>query len=272
MKSVLVYMGADDGQEARYRAAVDVVRSVGGHLTCLQPIASMMSYLPVDPYGAAIFAEQALEHVREIESKERQQMESRLRADGIEWDWQAHPGHAVSVMVNHSWLSELLVVSVPASDWRSRFEMPPIAADVVVRSRVPVLAVPNGLQGFDCSGPALVAWNGSPESCQALRSALPLLRLSSKVVLATVPEDNGYELPPADAATFLARHQLECEIVEIEGAGRLVSTILREAAKDHGAAYVVMGAYGHSRLRESLLGGATREMLIDSPLPLLLAH
>lgn len=272
MKSILVYMTPDEGLEARFQASVDIVRCLNGHLTCLQPVASIESYTPVGPYGAAVFAEDALQRVREIEARERQKLEVRLRGEGVNWDWHAHSGGAAALMASHSWLSELAVVSVPTSDWRSRFEMPPIAADVVVRSRAPVLAVPNGLEGFDCHASALVAWNGSPEACLALRGALPLLALADSVVLATVPEDNAYELPSSEAAKFLSRHGISSEILEMPAGGEPVAAALRNAAKGCSAAYVVMGGYGHSRIRESLLGGATREMLIDSPIPLLLAH
>jgi nucleotide-binding universal stress UspA family protein len=272
MKTILVHMGADQGEETRFRVAVDIARRIGGHLTCLQPVASLESYLPVDPYGAAVFAEQALERVRKMEKEQRHAWEERLRREGMDWDWQAHHGSPVSLMVAHSWLAELMVVSVPASDWRSRFEMPPIAADVVVRSRIPMLAVPNGMGGFDCGGTALIAWNGSFEACQALRSALPLLKLAGRVVLATIPDDGNYELPPAEATKFLTRHGVEAEIMEMEGKGKPIAALLRHTAAECSASYVVMGAYGHSRFREVLLGGVTREMLIDSPLPLLLAH
>lgn len=272
MKSILVYMTADEGLEARFQASVDIVRCLNGHLTCLQPTASIEAYTPVGPYGAAVFAQEALDRVREIEASERQKLEDRLRAEEVNWDWHAHSGAAAALMASHSWLTELAIVSVPASDWRSRFEMPPIAADVVVHSRAPVLAVPAGLQHFHCRGTALVAWNGSPEACLALRGALPLLALADGVILASASQDSGDELPASEAAKFLARYDIASEVMEIAPGGQPVAGVIRNAAQGRNAAYVVMGGYGHSRIRESLLGGVTREMLIDSPIPLLLAH
>lgn len=71
---------------------------------------------------------------------------------------------------------------------------------------------------------------------------------------------------------FLSRHGVSAEVIPLEARGRSVAEVLRDAAEDRHAAYMVMGAYGHSRWQESLLGGVTRDMLIGTPLPLLLAH
>jgi hypothetical protein len=135
MKSVLLHIDGTAEQEARFQLAADVVRAMEGHLTCLQPVASMETYLPTDPFGISAFAGDALERARAWEKEQQDAIETRLRTENISWDWHAHPGAPAQLIADHSWLSELVVVSAPQQDWPGRLAVPPIAADVVMRAR-----------------------------------------------------------------------------------------------------------------------------------------
>ncbi len=272
MKSIVVHIGLDNGQEARYRVAVDIARAFDGHLTCIQPATPVDAYMPIDPFGGAAFIGDAFEKAREAEDDQRREVEARLAKEGIGWEWHRHAAAPARLLISHSWLSDLIVVSAPPANWAARLGSPPIAAEVVTRAPGATLVVPETVAGFAVDGPAVVAWNGSPESCQAIRAALPLLKRAQSVTLICVEADQHEDLPPLQAATFLSRHGVASEIVQIGTRGRPVAEALRDAALDRKAAYLAMGAYGHSRWQESLLGGVTRDMLIGPPLPLLLAH
>ncbi|OCC23681.1 hypothetical protein MB02_10995 [Croceicoccus estronivorus] len=272
MKSVVVHIGLDGEQEARYQVAVDVVRAFEGHLTCVQTSTPVDAYLPVDPFGGGAFIGDSFERMRKAEQDDRTRMEERLKVEGLSWDWHSHAGSTARLLTSHSWLADLVVVSAPPADWAARLGTPPVAAQVAVHARAPVLVVPEGASGFDCEGPAIIAWNGSPEACQAVRAALPLLQRAKSVTLVAVQEADRYDLPPLQASTFLSRHGVSSEIVEVPADGRSVAEVLRTAATDRKAAFLAMGAYGQSRWQESLLGGVSRDMLIGTPLPLLLAH
>lgn len=272
MKSVVLHVGLDSEQEARYQVAVDLVRTFEGHLTCVQTSTPVDAYLPIDPYGGAAFIGDSFERVQRAEEEARAALESRLQVEGISWDWHSHAGTTARLLASHSWLADVIVVSAPPADWAARLGTPPIAAEVAVNSRTPVLVVPEGAESFDSSGPAVIAWNGSPESCQAVRASLPLLARAQSVALVAVQEKNRYDLPPLQASEFLSRHGVASEVVEVPADGRPVAQVLRTVAADRKASCLVMGAYGQSRWQESLLGGVTRDMLIGTPLPLLLAH
>ena len=84
--------------------------------------------------------------------------------------------------------------------------------------------------------------------------------------------DSGESLPPDQLGMYLARHGVGCEVAELPGSGRHPAEVLLEAAESRDAGYVVLGVYGHSRLLEMVFGGVTRRILIDPPLPLILAH
>ena len=272
MKSILLHVGLDNDQEARFQVAVDVARAFEGHVTCVQAVTPIDAYVPVDPFGGSTMIGDVFEKAKQAEDEQRSRLEERLKVEGISWDWHCHAGVAARLLTGHGWLSDLIVVSAPPEDWSARLGTPPTAADVAVNSRSPVMVVPQGAKGLNCQGTAMIAWNGSPESCQAVRSALPLLQLAKSVVLVTISEENPYDFPPLQASTYLSRHGVTSEIVELPADGKPVAQVLRTAAADRKAGYLVMGAYGQSRLQERLLGGVTREMLIGTPLPLLLSH
>jgi nucleotide-binding universal stress UspA family protein len=138
-----------------------------------------------------------------------------------------------------------------------------------------VLVVPEDAKGFDVSAPMMVAWNGSSEACVALRSAVPLLSCSCKVTLVSVAEADDkarFDFPSTDGAKYLSRHGIDCELVEIPRGEAKISDTLFSAAQMRECGLMVMGAYGHSRLAEMLLGGVTRRMLSDPQMSILLAH
>jgi nucleotide-binding universal stress UspA family protein len=139
---------------------------------------------------------------------------------------------------------------------------------------LPTLLVPySGVREFRADK-AVIAWNGSPQSARAVRAAMPLLAMAKSVLVAIVDEG----APPAgieqgaDIGAYLARHDLDVTVRTIanahEGAGQAVLML----AADEEASWLVMGAYGHSRIRQFLLGGVTRHVLASATLPVLMAH
>jgi len=144
---------------------------------------------------------------------------------------------------------------------------------VVLHGGRPVLLVPRS-GSFDVpSRRALVAWNGSMQAARAITAALPLLRGVAQVTLAVFgaeKDDHGAE-PGADMALFLARHGLKVEVLRRPLSGDAGEAILSMAA-DFNADLLVMGAYGHSRFRELIMGGATRSVLAQATLPVLMMH
>ena len=116
-----------------------------------------------------------------------------------------------------------------------------------------------------------VAWNGSREAVRAITAGLPFLEAAKAVhVISIDGEEEAVTIERLSA--FLAGHGVEPQFHKLSASDSQVGGLLLRQAQDCEASLVVMGAYGHSRLREFVLGGATRSVLNDSPLPLLLAH
>ena len=270
MHSILLHIHDDDCLEARLQAALDIVRTFGGHLTCVQAIPfDVMA--PGDIYGSG--AAELVPILRENAEKLQQRVEARLAAEGVAWDWVQDFDAAGHMLLAYAALADLIVLG--ASEPRGGKGASSLAGQVALHAQTPVLAVPAGTRGFDAAVPAMVAWNGSIEASHALRAAVPLLKRSASVQLVTVEEVRevrAYDLPPTEGGEFLSRHGIACEMVAIPLRDGSAQDALRHAAEVRKVGCIVMGAYGHTRLRETVLGGATRGLLAHSPVPLFLCH
>jgi nucleotide-binding universal stress UspA family protein len=142
-------------------------------------------------------------------------------------------------------------------------------AERVTGSGVPVLVLPSGFVG-DLGQNVLVAWNGSRESARAVHDALPFLLASrNPAVLCAVGKASAESLD--DAVAMLQRHGVRIRPERVDGPDANAGEILLALATAHAADLLVMGAYGHSRLREFVFGGATRHVLRHAALPVLLS-
>lgn len=142
-------------------------------------------------------------------------------------------------------------------------------------ARVPVLIVPDEGPVLRSPQRVVVAWNSSVEAMCAIRAAIPVLKEAQTVHVTVIdPPSHGPERsdPGGALAQFLARHDIRCEIDVLSKTMPRVSEILNRHVTDKDADLVVMGAYGHSRLSEAIIGGSTREMLEHAPVPVLMAH
>ena len=139
----------------------------------------------------------------------------------------------------------------------------------------PVLIVPDTGLPADFGQTVMIAWNQSEEAMTAVRRARPILAAANKVEITVVdPSPDGPEGadPGAALAQMLDRHGIRVDVAVLARTQTLVSDIIDRRAEEIGANLIVMGAYGHSRFREAILGGATRNMLAKSRIPVLMAR
>jgi nucleotide-binding universal stress UspA family protein len=120
----------------------------------------------------------------------------------------------------------------------------------------------------------MVCWDGSRQAARAIGDAMPLLVKSKRVEVVIVANERGKEdeIEGADMAQHLARHDLKITVHRIAGGGIDVADALLSHAADSGADFMVMGGYGHSRLREFVLGGVTHSILRSMTVPVLMSH
>ncbi len=272
MKSILLHIGGDSCMGSRLQVAFDIARATGGHITCLQAV-SYEVFAPGDFYGSAMAA--ALPLIKEAADQLRAKIEADLVNEDVSWDWRFFTGMAESRLLEQSALHDLIVIGPNDIGEDGTHGPSGMAGTLALKASVPVLVVPGDAKGLDLRKPVLVAWNGSSEACVALRASVPLLALSEAVYLVTVEEKNDqnrYDFPPEDGARYLSRHGIDAELVEIPRGEAKIADTLFSAAQTRECEMVVMGAYGHSRLAELLMGGVTRRSLSDPHMPIFIAH
>jgi nucleotide-binding universal stress UspA family protein len=271
MRSILLHVSDDASMEARLQTALDIARRFDGHITCFQPVALDL-VVSGDIYGTMIA--ELLPIVRENADTLRERIGARLAREDVAWEWRQEEGPVRPLLMRAEALADLVVLG--ERDPTDRGKGPSSLADyMAVHGRSPLLVVPESSRSLDLAGSAVIGWNGSIEGARALRGAVPLLRRASSVAVINVTEqvdDPAAALPSLDAAEYLSRHEIRCEIVEIARGERTVAGALADAAAARKAAYLVMGAYGHSRAVQTVFGGVTRDLFCTPPLPLFTAH
>jgi nucleotide-binding universal stress UspA family protein len=265
MKSILLPVFGDAGLESRLQAALAMSRQFGGHLTCLQTVPD--AGLAMGGFGeAAVYYTRLVDEIEQTQRTEREALDARLTKEDVSWSWVKFGMDPAQALISQGRLSDLLVVSSVAG-----VSLPagPEPADVVLRSPVPSLVVPQNAAPLDPTAPVMIAWNGSEEVAAAVRGSLPLLKEVAVFLVEVGDPDRDH--PAAAAAAYLSRHDIHATVQGVSSKGEIAESLL-VTARGLGAGLIVMGAYGHSRLREAMFGGATRDMLDRSPLPLLMAH
>ena len=170
--------------------------------------------------------------------------------------------------------SDLVILPRPYGTDRPA-EAEPIVEAAMFEGHAPVLLVPDEGEPLTRPRTILIGWNESPEAMRAIRRALPFLEQAdlARIVVIDPPRHGPDRSDPGGMLSqLLARHGVKCEIDVLSKTITRVSDVLNRHAADTDADMIVMGAYGHSRFREAILGGATRNMLEQSSVPVFLAH
>ena len=210
-----------------------------------------------------------------IEADHRAQFEDIVRRHGIrpESEWRSLPYLSTEVGV-HAYYADLVVIARPESAGQTAGP-PGLAESLVLSSGRPIIVFPPRGKASQVRR-ILVAWNATRESIRAVADALPLLVKAKAVeVLVADHERNraghGQE-PGADIARHLARHGVHVEVQRLSSGGKDVGPLLLSQAAAFGADLLVMGAYGHSQVREWMFGGVTRTVLYEAGLPVLMSR
>lgn len=276
MKNILVLIHDDEAQESRLQASLDLARALEAHLTCVD--VTVLPEMHPEIY-IAVGRDILIEEETKRETAHCARIKARLDREDVSWNIVQVVGDIESALESNARLADLIVVTsdVGTMDYDQFLK---VAGDLIVRTRKPVLAVPQHARRFAPTGRALIAWDGSREAAAALSSAVPLLTIADGVTILEV-DSGSADTPAEEAAAYLSRHGIHPRISRTASDGGVVETVLGldgvaetilRTARDHGSAYIVMGGYGRSRIREWVFGGVTRTLLATSPVPLLIAH
>jgi nucleotide-binding universal stress UspA family protein len=261
MRSILVQGGRDKGMAARLDTAMDLARIHNAHLTVAidTPIGQ---FVTIDPYGGSYVAREALDAALAADDALAAAFSGRLASDDVPFDVVQFETEPLEAMIAASRLADLAVVTRNCG----------YAGDLAVEARCPVLALTVDRALALPLTTACIAWDGGDPAAAALRGCTALLDDAADVHVLTVLSDTPQGFPPTDALRYLARHGIKAELHELTKTASVEETLLTEVTR-LGGQVLVMGAFGHSRLREFMFGGVTRYFLDEPSAPaLLMAH
>ena len=275
IRDILVHLDATAPSRARLDFAASLAARHGARLTGLmvQEIALPPIATP-DGGGAALIP--LLEAMRRDAAAEvaalRPVFEATLRRAGIEGEWHAPEGFAAEQVAHRGRHTDLLVLGQDQPEGAT-----PTAAVVIETALFgagrPVLLVPHTGTFAVPSRHALIGWKASREAARAVHDALPLLAtIARATVLAADARASEDETPGQAIAAHLARHGIHVETEATAGGDVDAGALLLNRAAELSADLLVIGGYGHSRLREWVLGGVTRTILREMTLPVLMSH
>ncbi|PWE32270.1 universal stress protein [Maritimibacter sp. 55A14] len=276
-KTILTVTLGDAVDTDALDAAVALTRREEGHLDilCLGVDRVQVGYY-FDTASPALL-EQGISQAREVAHAAKAKIEERLEGEDIAWSVRAavvQIGAIAEVVGRTARYCDLVVLPKPYGKEDGETEAAAVLEASLFEGRAPVLVVPGALAG-EIGRKVVVGWNESTESLAAVRAALPVLQAADSVDVAIIdPEAHAADRsdPGADLCRMLSRHGVAVEASVLAKTMPRVCDVLMRHATDEEADLIVMGAYGHSRFREAILGGATRDMLADATVPVLMAH
>jgi len=176
------------------------------------------------------------------------------------------------LLVEYARLRDVTILPVPEGDYVEQGH----AESIIFGSGRPTLLIPHARKraGASALDTVVVAWDFSRPASRAIADALPILEKTKRVCVVTVTNEKVIDAKRsgAELAKHLARHGINVALEAIDAAGRTIGDVLESYVNSHNADLLVMGAYGHSRIRDFILGGATKSMLSRPPFPIFLSH
>lgn len=277
-KTILVHVDQSSHAGTRIELAGRLARSQEAHL-----IGAALTGLTMDACNgdgvafAGPLPQQYFDEVTRGAEQSLQRFEAQARAADVSYERRRSDDQAETGLIQQARYADLVVLSQSDPETTGLAMLRQLPEHLVLHGGRPVLIVPYAGAFAHLDKHALVAWDGSRAATRAVTDALPLLRHSTRVSLAVFNPERRHgmhgEQPGADIALYLARHGVRVEVLQqVTAPGIDVGNALLSLAADIGADLLVMGAYGHQRWREIVLGGVTRRLLQSMTLPVLMSH
>jgi nucleotide-binding universal stress UspA family protein len=273
-KTIIVHMDSGKRRRLRLDLACTLAEKYDAHLVGLFALPAEPP--PMAPEAAPALVADFLNERRAAAEEAAQEFGERMRARRYSGksEWRATIGDGFAALRLHARCADLVVAGQPDPEaggvpaWFSH--------ELVMSIGRPVLYVPFAGRFDDCGAKVLVPWNASREAARAVGDGLAFLRRSKAAEVVTFDPDKllpaSPGMPDPDVGAYLARHDVRARVVAQPSGGIDIGSAILSRAADHGADLIVMGAYSHSRVRELVLGGATRTLFKSMTVPTLMSH
>lgn len=276
LKTIAVYAADEVRADKVFGVACALAAQHDAHLTGLFAMPPDLN-LPVFALGRQLTA--AGDKILRERSERLGQLFERIgSALQVKKEWrrvEAHHQAIPTALASHLRATDLVVTSQRDPGWEDSLllEFP---EELVMTAGRPVLVVPKSTAGTTVGRRVVLAWNDKREAARAAFDALPMLAKAEQVRIVWVNPNReaafSGDVPTAGIAAALARHNVKCVSSVAYGPDASVGDVLLNECADFGADLLVMGGYGHTRLREYVLGGATRHILKSMTVPVMLSH
>jgi nucleotide-binding universal stress UspA family protein len=274
-KTILVHCDASRGTAGRYRIAADLADRFGGHVIGLHVRRAFQAPAFTDAGPAMDSLYRTYETaVRAEEAMAAAAFKEAVGSKGLSNEWRVADGYVDEILAAEARVADLVIVGQAEPDSPPTTTPADLAEGIAMAAECPVVIVPFIGAAKPPGKTVMLCWNDSREAKHAAVGALPLLAAADKVIVLIIDPKVGRdrEEPGADVAVWLARHGVKVTVQRDSAADSDVGGVILSRAADHDVDLIVMGIYGHSRLRERVLGGASRTLLASMTAPLLVAH
>jgi len=269
---ILVHMRRCEGDSLAANVALSLATKLDAYLSGL--FVASLGTVAYSTLETVVFQVQEADELYGTALAQREIWMRRLAAAGVAGEWLVAQGEPVEAICHVARWCDLVVAERPQliadapTGWG-------IVSRTVFGAGVPVVVVPETAKPAGVGERMLVAWNHSREGARAIHDAMPLLRQAREVLVLDGAEPmnpvGARHLPALDIAAYFSRHGVKAEFRKFDASGNYGAGIL-DAAHAAKSDLIVMGAWGHSRIAELVLGGITRHLFQHSDIPLFVAH
>ncbi|MFV2031121.1 MAG: universal stress protein [Gammaproteobacteria bacterium] len=271
-KKILIHADSSAACDHRVRLAMRLAKQ---QLAELASVYIVPDYFLPTYYEAQIspeIIERSDRLAREKAQKAQNHYQREATEAGMSMNVHIEQGSLISKLCTYARYADLLVLGQSNPDDPDNMSEA-LADNLVLEGGVPCLVVPEAEPVESIGERVLVAWNASRESARALRDSLPILMQAERVVLLSAGSESDDEREDRiSISNYLALNGINAELRVESGNGAPPGETIVSSASAMNADLIVMGAYGHSRLRELVLGGATRHLLHNMPVPIFISH
>lgn len=278
-KTILVTLNDLERNEALLAGAVELARDSDAHLQGLYVIPAIEIYGGMGLIDAPMVFEGNRELFQKAEKTVRELFETAAKNAGIRNDIEVIDSTTPDItghVITRARRSDILIVNQPPAESSRLVTDREFVERILLSTGRPTLVLPRKGRTSLTADLVIVGWNDRREAARAVFDAVPLLKRAKKTQVVWVDPEMEYphpgSMPGAELAASLDRHGINAVIEALSTGGREAGEALLTKVADSGAELLIMGAYGHSRLSELILGGATRSVLSGMKCPVLFSH
>ncbi len=277
IRDILLQCDAGSSNPGRVDTAISFASKFGAHLQAVyvMPSPAIPSY--AEGYSAVIpySAEEQIKLVQQQMEEAKGQFSDKSKNADVITDWRSIEFGSYDVVLDLSRYCDIVIVPQYCARFGDEDKIF-IADDLLIHSGRPLVVVPDLNKSFELGEKVMIAWDESHEAARAIHDGLAILSKANQIHAVTVAEmpdsEERFLISGQDLQTHLQHHGLDIETTLLDKGGDEVGEKLLEKALELDADLIIMGGYGHSRLRQTILGGVTDYVFRNTTIPVLMSH